>query len=62
MEEWLANGAQLAWLIDAESRSVDIYRPGYEAETRNNATSLAGEGPVEGFVLDLVPVWDPLAD
>ena len=62
MEEWLANGAQLAWLIDGESRSVEIYRPGYEAETRNNATSLAGEGPVEGFVLDLVPVWDPLAD
>lgn len=61
MDEWLANGAQLAWLIDAEARSVEIYRPGYEAETLTNPSSLAGEGPVEGFVLDLVPVWDPLA-
>ncbi len=62
MEEWLANGAQLAWLIDAEARTVEIYRPGHEAETRTGASSLAGEGPVAGFVLDLIPVWDPLAD
>jgi Uma2 family endonuclease len=62
MDEWLANGAQLAWLIDAETRTVEIYRPGFEAETRTGASSLAGEGPVDGFVLDLAPVWDPLAD
>ena len=62
IEEWLANGAQLAWLIDAEARTVEIYRPGYEAETRAGVSSVAGEGPVEGFVLDLAPVWDPLAE
>lgn len=62
MEEWLANGAQLAWLIDADTRTVEIYRPGYQAETRVGVSSVAGEGPVEGFVLDLVPVWDPLAE
>jgi len=62
MEEWLANGARLAWLIDPESRTVEIYRPGREAETVAGVATLAGEGPVEGFVLDLAPVWDPLAD
>ena len=62
MEEWLANGAQLAWLIDAEARTVEIYRPGFEAETRAGVSSVAGEGPVDGFLLDLVLVWDPLAD
>lgn len=62
MEEWLANGAQLGWLIDAEARTVEIYRPGLDAETRARVHSLAGEGPVAGFILDLVPVWDPLAD
>lgn len=60
MAEWLANGAQLGWLIDPESRTVEIYRPGVEAETRAGISSVAGEGPVEGFVLDLAPVWDPL--
>jgi Uma2 family endonuclease len=62
MEEWLANGAQLAWLIDPEARTVEIYRPGFEAETRSGVSSVAGAGPVEGFVLELAPVWDPLAD
>ena len=62
MEELLSNGAQLAWLIDAEAHTVEIYRPGFEAQTLARVSSVAGEGPVDGFVLDLVPVWDPLAD
>ena len=61
MSEWLANGAQLGWLIDPDARTVEIYRPGFEAETRGGASSVAGEGPVAGFVLGLLPVWDPLA-
>lgn len=62
MDEWLANGAQLGWLIDPELRTIEIYRPGREAEARVAASSIAGEGPVDGFVLDLIPVWDPLQD
>lgn len=61
MEEWLANGAQLAWLIDPEARTVEIYRTGAEPETRSGISFVAGEGPIDGFVLDLAPVWDPLA-
>jgi Uma2 family endonuclease len=59
MREWIDNGAQLAWLIDPESRSAEIYRAG-GVEVVANPASLRGEGPVEGFVLDLLPVWDPL--
>jgi Uma2 family endonuclease len=62
MSEWLASGAQLGWLIDPDARIVEIYRPGFEAETRGGLSSVAGEGPVEGFVLELAPVWDPLAE
>jgi len=61
MREWVANGAQLAWLIDPERRAVEIYRPGHEPETLENAVSVAGEGPVSGFTLDLRRVWDPLS-
>ena len=60
MREWIENGAQLAWLIDPERRAVEIYRPGAEPETREDATSVEGEGPVAGFTLDLGPVWEPL--
>jgi len=62
MDEWLANGAQLGWLIDPDIRTIEIYRPGLEAETRAGASSIAGEGPVAGFVLDLGPVWDPMQE
>jgi Uma2 family endonuclease len=60
MQEWIANGARLAWLIDPSLRSVTIYRPGGSVETRTNIDSIAGEGPVADFVLDLTDVWDPL--
>ena len=59
MEEWVANGAQLAWLVDPKSRTVEIYRPNREPEIVSG-DSVAGEGPVEGFVLRLSDVWDPL--
>jgi len=60
MQEWVANGAQLAWLIDPDHRSVAIYRPGTDVEKRTNLDSITGEGPVAGFVLDLSFVWNPL--
>ena len=61
MEEYLANGAQLGWMIDPETRTVEIYRPDRAPEILTGEDSISGEGPVEGFVLDLRTVWDPLA-
>lgn len=60
MQEWIANGALLGWMIDPKTQTVTIYRPGCEPETRTSLTELAGEGPVAGFVLDLTPVWEPV--
>lgn len=57
MQEWLDNGALLAWLIDPANRTVYIYRPGQEVEKLVDAQRIAGEGPVAGFELDLTPVW-----
>ena len=61
MQEYIANGAQRGWLIDPETRSVEIYRQGGEPERIENAESVKGESPIEGFVLDLRTVWDPFA-
>ena len=33
MELWIANGAQLGWLIDPYSATAHIYRPGQQPET-----------------------------
>ncbi|MGA7240045.1 MAG: Uma2 family endonuclease [Bryobacteraceae bacterium] len=60
MEEWILNGAQLGWLIDADRRTVFVYRPAKPVEEMRDADAVAGEGPVEGFRLDLLPVWQGL--
>jgi len=60
MREWIDNGAQLAWLIDPETRTVEIYRANGGVDVLTNPESLKGEGPVDGFTLELLPVWDPL--
>jgi Uma2 family endonuclease len=57
MEEWIENGAELGWLIDPDTRTVYIYRPGAKPEELKDADSIGGEGPVAGFVLDLGPIW-----
>jgi Uma2 family endonuclease len=53
MEEYIANGVQLAWLIDPMEHTVTIYRPGRAAEILDRPASVAGEGPVAGFLLSL---------
>ena len=62
MREYIEQGAQLGWLINPENKTIQIYRPNAEVETRTDLTKLEGEGPVAGFILDLTYVWDPLAD
>lgn len=52
MEKWIANGAQLAWLVDPKSRSVHVYEAGKKPRIETGDT-VSGAGPVEGFILDL---------
>ena len=61
MEDWIANGARLAWLIDPYRREAWVYRPGMEPE-RVAEETLAGDGPVEGFDLNLGRVWKRFED
>ena len=60
MNEWVESGAELGWLIDPETLSVTIYRANQPEETLPGIDSIAGEGLVSGFTLDLRSVWNPL--
>ena len=53
MDKWIANGVQLAWLIDPLQKTVTIYRPGRDPEHLVTPSAVTGEGPVAGFVLPL---------
>lgn len=57
MQLWIANGAELAWLIDPDRKVVEVYRPGREPEMVEGASAVEGEGPVVGFVLELARLW-----
>jgi Uma2 family endonuclease len=56
MDLWMANGAELAWLVDPYRRNVLVYERGHAV--RMEATGqVEGSGPVTGFALDLASVW-----
>jgi Uma2 family endonuclease len=57
MQMWIANGAELAWLIDPERKVVEVYRPGDAVEIHENPSSVQGSGPVGGFELVLARIW-----
>jgi Uma2 family endonuclease len=59
MAEWMANGVALGWLIDGDRQAIYVYRPG-QAEPQKlerRINKISGEGPVEGFVLELEDIW-----
>jgi Uma2 family endonuclease len=60
MKQWIANGVQLAWLIDGDAQTVYVYQPRQPVETRKGILKLAGKGPVKGFVLQLRTIWEGL--
>jgi Uma2 family endonuclease len=61
MSDWIGNGAQVAWLIDPHEQKVLVYRSGRSAEVEAG-DQIAGDGPVQGFILDLARVWKCFQD
>ena len=57
MKSWLANGAELGWLIDPLKRTVEVYRTGEECEVHEDPASVMGTGCVSGFCLVMNLVW-----
>ena len=58
MEEYMANGAQLGWLIDPQERRVYVYRPGAAVEGLDDPRAVPGEPLLRGLELELQEIWD----
>jgi Uma2 family endonuclease len=54
---YLANGAQLGWLLFPDERAVELWRPGGEPQRLEDAEVLEGETVVPGLRLDLAELW-----
>ena len=55
MHDWITNGCEVAWLIDPYTRTTHIFG---ERTYITTESYLHGSGPVAGFNLDLIDVWD----
>jgi Uma2 family endonuclease len=56
-KEYIANGAQLGWLIDPQEIKAYVYRPNAQMECLESPKALSGEPVLWGFVLDLERIW-----
>lgn len=57
MEEYIANGATLGWLIDPQRRRVYIFRAGEELVVLDNPTIVSGDPLLPGFELQMEKIW-----
>jgi Uma2 family endonuclease len=57
MQEYIRNGAQLAWLIDPLQRGVYIYRIGEEVELLSDPATVSADPILREFVLHLAELW-----
>jgi Uma2 family endonuclease len=58
LEEFIANGARLGWLIDPLARKVYVYRPRTAVEVLDKPKTLRGEPVLRGLKLDLKKIWE----
>lgn len=57
MDQWIANGVQVAWLIEGDERRVTVYRAGVTTEVLDKPEVVHGDGIITGFELDLRRIW-----
>ena len=57
MEEYIANGAMLGWLIDPLTRRVYVYSPGQELLIIDDPKTVSGDPLLPGFKLEMAELW-----
>ena len=57
MAEYIANGAQLGWLIDPYETRVYVYRSGQAVKCLENPNTISGDPVLPGFVFNVAEIW-----
>ncbi|HEY2384546.1 MAG TPA: Uma2 family endonuclease [Terriglobia bacterium] len=58
LEEYVANGAKLGFLIYPPDRQVYVYSPDQTPQLLDNPESISGDPELPGFTLDLTEIWE----
>jgi len=56
MTEYLENGLKLGWLIDSDTKTVEIYEPNKSVIVLHNPQTLSGANILPNFTLDLTNI------
>jgi Uma2 family endonuclease len=57
LEEYIACGARLGWLLEPARSAVHVYRPGEGPLLLTGAASVSADPILRGFTLDLSRIW-----
>jgi Uma2 family endonuclease len=57
MEEYVANGAKLGFLIYPAQRQVYVYRPGQNPQCLDRPARVSADPELPGLTLDLTEIW-----
>ena len=57
MEEWIAYGVRLGWLVDPKESRIYVYRPGVEVEILERPDTISGEPELPGLEIDCTDIW-----
>ena len=57
MQEYIANGVQLGWIIDPFNKRVYIYRPGEAVQCLEDPASVSGDPILPGFTFFITELW-----
>jgi Uma2 family endonuclease len=57
MDEYLANGARLGWLLDRKNKRIYVYRPSRPVEELTDPATVSGDPELPGFVLHLARIF-----
>lgn len=57
MNEYVSNGVRLGWLLDPQTRRVELYRADGTIARLDSPTTLSGEAVLPGLSLSLSWIW-----
>ena len=57
MEEWIAYGVRLGWLVDPKESRIYVYRPAAEVEILERPDTISGEPELPGLEIDCTDIW-----
>jgi Uma2 family endonuclease len=58
MSEYISNGVRLGWLINPETKQVEIYKSGKVKEVLKNSNSISNNDILPRLVIELDAIWE----